>query len=306
VLSNPSVDGLALRATWNVIETSDGSFNWAILDNSIASAKANHKKVLINIAAGHSAPSWLYAKGAKSFTFIWDKPWGPAFCTKVKIPIPWDPIFQQKWAEFVDAFGTKYNTNPTVVSVKLTGLNSTTDEVILPHTINESINNGQCFGLNDIADWQAVGYTRLKVEVAWQQISSDFDQAFPNKEFFGMHIRCGLPGIDDNGNAISGTTCDTIGNQDLIDADITTFGRGEYGAQNNGLTSSFIWSSIVNAAAFVDTGYQEKAPLGSGFSVAANLAIQNHAKFLEVYTQDLTNSSLQSAITAAHKSLLKQ
>jgi acid phosphatase len=306
VLANPSVDGLAIRASWSTVEPSDGTYDWSNIDNAIAMARASGKKVSISIAAGIRTPSWLYAEGAKHFSFVWDKAWGPTYCSVVEVPLPWDTTFQKKWAEFVAAFGARYDRNAIVAFVKLTGLNSKTEEVSLPHSIDESINHGQCTGYNDVANWQAAGYTRLEVEAAWQQIMTDFNQAFPDKQFAAMFVASpgSLPPIDDNGNIITGSNCDGQGNTDLINYAIANYGRSRFIGQNNGLSANWIWLTLVSDSAYIDTSYQELAPQKSYFPTAATKAIDGHAKFLEVYEPDLTNTSLQSAITTAHSGLL--
>jgi hypothetical protein len=307
VLGNTSVDGLAIRATWSTIEPSDGTFNWSNIDNTLATAQAHGKKVSISVAAGVHTPSWVYAEGAKGFQFVWDRPWALPFCSIATIPLPWDPVFQQKWAEFVGALGARYDANPNVAHVKLTGINGKTQETTLPHSVNESINNGQCTGYDDIANWQAVGYTRTKVEDAFHEVAADFDAAFPHKEFAPMFTPCpgGLPPIDQNGAVIPCAVCDSQGILDLLNYGINTYGRGTFVAQNNGWSNAWIWSDIVNVSAFVDTGYRESSSLGSNFPTAASTAVSDGAKFLEVYESDLTDSSLQSAITTVHDGLLK-
>ena len=62
------------------------------------------------------------------------------------------------------ALGARYGAHPLLTHVKITGVNSTTDETMLPKTST------------DVTNWQAIGYTRLKVKNAWQTIA---DTAFP-------------------------------------------------------------------------------------------------------------------------------
>jgi hypothetical protein len=307
VLANTSVDGLAIRATWSTVEPSDGTFNWSKIDTVLALAQAHGKKVSISVEAGIHTPSWVYAEGAERFQFVWDRPWGPPLCSIAAIPLPWDSVFQQKWSAFVGAFGKRYDLNPIVSHVKLTGVNGKTQETILPHSVNEDINNGQCMGYDDIANWQAAGYTRTKVEAAFHAIATDFRAAFPHKEFAAMFTPCpgGLPPIDQNGTVIPGAVCDSQGTLDLLNYGINAYGRGIFIGQNNGWSNTWIWLSLVNASPFVDTGYQENHALGSNFPAAVTKAVNDGAKFLEVYQKDLTDTSLQSAIIAAHTGLLE-
>jgi len=303
-LDNSSVDGLAIRVSWSTLEPSDGTFNWSKIDAVVATARTHNKKVSISIQAGIHTPSWVYAEGARTFQFVWDRSWALPLCSVATIPLPWDPVFQRKWGEFISALGARYDPNPIVSFVKLTGINSKTQETILPRTVYENINNGQCTGYDDVANWQAVGYSRTKLENAFHEIAAYFDAAFPHKEFASMLTPGGLPPIDQSGAVIPGATYDFQGVMDLLNYGIQTYGRGTFIAQNNGWSNTWIWSKIVDASAFVDTGYQENQALGGGFPAAADTAVNDSAKFLEVYEKDLTDPSLQSAITATHAGLL--
>ncbi|MGO9265563.1 MAG: beta-galactosidase [Candidatus Binataceae bacterium] len=304
VLSDPSVDGLAMRTTWQTLEPADGTFDWSEIDTAIATAQANGKKLSISVTPGVQTPSWLWTEGAQAFDYVWDKGYSFPYCTVVSIPVPWDPIYEAKWGAFVAALGARYDSNPTVSHVKLTGVNGPSQETSLPNMVNEIINNGQCTGYDDVQNWINLGYTRTLVENAWQQFAADFSTAFPQKQFAEMFNPCGLPPIDENGDVIADATCDYQGVTDIINYGIDDYGLGRFIGQNNALAATSISSVIVSDADFVNTGYQELEPLGSDFAAAATLAISDNAMFLEIYESDLTDSSNQSAITTAHNGLL--
>jgi len=94
--SSSIVDGFTLSQVlnWSDIEPSDGNFQWQAMDRLIAEAAGAGKKVTIGVLPGWTTPSWVYAEGVRSFSFVWDQTvWGPGFCTVAKIPVPWDPVF---------------------------------------------------------------------------------------------------------------------------------------------------------------------------------------------------------------------
>jgi hypothetical protein len=70
VVSNSYVDGLAVRASWDFIEPSQGVYNWSYLDSTINQAVAAGKKVSLSVRAGVNTPSWVYAAGAQSLSFV--------------------------------------------------------------------------------------------------------------------------------------------------------------------------------------------------------------------------------------------
>jgi hypothetical protein len=304
VLLNKNVDGLAYRGNWTAIEPSEGSFNWAPIDSVIATAKTYGKKVSISITAGYRTPAWVFSDGAQAFKFVWDKNWGPAYCTIVTIPVPWDSVFLNKWGAFITALGARYSANPYVSHVKFTGVNSISQETNLPYHVNENINNGQCTGYNDVQDWVNVGYTRVKVLDAWEQIAGTYETAFPDRQYAAMLQPCNFPPIDDNGNIISGETCDTVLAQEMNSYGVNTLGSGRFVAQNNGVSPTWIMPMIVSDAPYVDTGYQELNAQGGNFGATCNNVITNKGDFLEAYESDLTASGNQSAITTCHSGLL--
>lgn len=302
VLTNRYVDGIVLQYSWAVIEPRDAVFNWKPVDSQIAQAEASGKKIALSVTAGYQSPSWLYAEGAEGFQFVWDKPsWGPPPCSVQTIPVPWDPIFLARWTAFVQAFGARYGSNPAVSNVKVTGLNSKTSEISLPLSVNAPINGGQCTSFNDVADWQAVGYTRTKVEAAWQQIANSYQASFPDKQFTAELVP-GFPPIDDDGNIIPRATADYQVSADIISNGIADYGL-QFVGQNNGLSATWIWPTLVSVSGQIDTGYQMVGVMGNNLQAAVTLAVQSNAKFLEIYTTDILNPKLQSVLASAHQSL---
>lgn len=306
VLTNHNVDGIAIRIGWSAVEPSDGVFNWSGVNALIAQVAPYDKKVSIDVMAGWKAPVWLYSERAQGFEFVWDKPWGPAYCTIVTIPVPWDPVFLAKWQDLVTAFGAKYGSNPLVTHVKLTGIGYETGDTLLPsNAAANPINGGQCVSYNDTDNWLAIGYTRVRLEDAWLDIAAAFNAAFPEREFAGMFAFGGFPPIDNEGNRIPGSIVDHQASLDLIKLGETDYGRGRFIAQSDGLSATYIYTGVSKAAASVDTGYQMVGVMGSNLRAAVVKAATAGAKFLELYETDLTNPRLHSTIAYAHSHLLR-
>jgi hypothetical protein len=305
ILARSNVDGIAIRVGWSAIESEDGVYDWSGVDALIAQAAPHNKKVSINVTAGWKAPDWLYREGAQKFKFIWDKPWGPDYCSVVTIPVPWDPVFLAKWQDFVAAFGVKYGSNPLVTHVKLTGIGDETGDTLLPaNSARNPINGGQCLSYNDTENWQAIGYTRVRVENAWLDIAAAFNAAFPDREFAGMFVFGGFPPLDDNGSRIPKTTVDHQLSLDLIQNGETIYGRGRFIAQSDGLSATYIYPGVADAAASVDTGYQMVGVMGGSLRTAVDNALDAHAMFLEIYEPDLVSRRTESAVAYAHSHLL--
>jgi hypothetical protein len=191
-LTNPYVQGIALRTHWNRVEPHEHAnaddFYWDYLDQGVALAAAHGKKVSISVTAGVTTPQWVYDAGAPAFnvteqfgysaitdgittagsrtvrsagdTADWDSSRSvglqifggsiPAGATIVTVksssnvtisapatqsatgvaittaqidpmPLPWDPIFQQKWGAFVQALGARYGNAPNLAYVTMGG-----------------------------------------------------------------------------------------------------------------------------------------------------------------------------------------
>ncbi len=302
VLTNPDVDGVVLRLGWKAIEPHDGVFSWEQLDSQIVQAAAHGKKVSIGVFAGYGAPSWLYVEGSQRFTFVWDQQWGPPPCSIQTIPVPWDPIFQARWTAFIRAFGQRYDSNPTVTQVKLTGINYETEEHSLPHSVKASINGGKCKSYNDVANWQSIGYTRVKVMDAWGQIANAYHDFFPHKPFAAQLVPGGFPPIDSNGAIIARQSVDYQVTTDILTEGMTEY-RLQFVGQNNGLSATWIWSQLANDATRIQTGYQTAHIMGGDLRAAIDLALNSDAKFLEIYTTDILNPDLRDALAYAHEHL---
>ena len=306
MLTSANVDGIDIHMPWGDVETADHTYYWTALDSLIAQAAGANKKITLWVMPGYNTPAWVYAEGAKSFQFVWDRPWGPPLCSVQTMPLPWDPIYLEKWMTLIHALGARYSSNITVVGVKVIGVNSIDDETNLPHTVNEAITNGStsCTGYDDVTNWQAAGYTRTLIETTWTQIAQAYQEAFPATYMMGVLQPYGFPPIDDSGNIFT----DPQGADNTATTDIAALGVADFPDQidleNNGLSYFWIARFIEDYAAQVSTGYQTVAALGDNLPAAMSLATSGGAKYLELYPQDLLDSSLTTDIADARALLL--
>jgi hypothetical protein len=302
VAANPNVTGVLLRYNWQDVEGADGVFDWSTIDNEVGLAAAAGKQASISVVAGFQSPSFVYAAGARPFSFMWDRgSFGPTACTLVQMPVPWDPVFQAKWAGFVAAFGAHYNSNPTVAHVVLTGFNSKTPELYLPTSVNAPINvNGQkCTSLNDIANWQAAGYTRTKAEAAWNAIAAEFHTAFPDKPFAASMSPTDFPPLDQSGNLLPKGVEDDQANSDVIANAVALYGQ-QFVLQNDGLSATWLWKLESTYTGQINTGYQMvNFVMGTSLPGAITLALTAAPEFLEMSTTDIDNATLASTVATA-------
>jgi len=307
VLNNPNVDGIAYRATWRALEPRDGVFNLSEIDNALTLAASSGKRLSLMVQAGHTTPSWVYFDGAATFHFIWDQNHGPALCSNTKIPIPWDAIFQVKWAKLVQTLGQHYDSNPTLAFVYLTGINGVSGETSLPanngnNPIYDIKGSVLCTSNNDTWRWQTLGYTRLRVESAWIQIVNYYAASFPAKRWIAPLVPGSFPPLDNYGHLLALATrysYDTQVHRDVLSIGVTNY-RAHFGARNAGLTDTYIMKDIVDVSPYVPTGQQTLSALGARLPGAVDLAVTNHSDFLELYPDDIEDPRAQDTLEYVH------
>ena len=97
-LKMSQVDGAAVRLDWATLEPdADDGYVWTRVDEALAVAKEYGKRITLHILGSSfgSPPRWVYQAGAASYSYT-----TPAGQSKTD-PVPWDPIFLKKYADFL-------------------------------------------------------------------------------------------------------------------------------------------------------------------------------------------------------------
>jgi len=187
---NINVDGLRIRTGWDNTELSDGTYNWAQIDECLANAVTSGKFIGLGVISGLEAPPWLmggvtFTDGSTTldtatltsstanfitqdvgkvivcnnfpagttivsitsstvvqtsaaatktttiskpavFSILARNPGGAAFRVLTApdqgvMPVPWDPLAKAKWKAFVSALGARYDSNPQLGYMVMTG-----------------------------------------------------------------------------------------------------------------------------------------------------------------------------------------
>ena len=93
-----TVDGLAFRTSWRVLEPQDGVYNWTTLDDAFDTVRARGKQLTLHVGVSSiGIPNWLVALGVVMYTY--NTPMGVA----VTEPLPWDATFLSRYTQFVAA-----------------------------------------------------------------------------------------------------------------------------------------------------------------------------------------------------------
>ena len=169
-ISNANCDGVRWKVRWSDIEAIPDTYTWLYLDDAVALAASNNKKCGISVNAGIDCPAWLYAApyNAQSYTMR-DTPGAIG----VKIPLPGDTVFMSRWQKFITDFGARYDSNPAVSYIIITGIGNHDEWNIAPGT----------------QDTTALGSTQAEVS-AWKssskQIIDFYMSAFPSTTVMGL------------------------------------------------------------------------------------------------------------------------
>ena len=238
-LANRYINGAYLKDYWNSVEPADGVYDWAAFDKQIRVAEAAGKKIALAIQAGTKTPSWVYAEGARPFQTITTETAEGNFCQSQNVPIPWDPVFLRKWTALVAAFGAHYANDPHVVQVKITGIDITTDETVMPHSRGETRSKKKgsragvpCTFPNDNANWISEGYSQAKVFGAWKQMAHAFAAAFPKQALTVMTSTHAMPSIGPDGQVDPTGAAENFASDTFLSYGAATFGRRFVAAQN--------------------------------------------------------------------------
>src|SRR5438477_11836449 len=171
-ISNANCDGVRWLLRWSDVEATPDTYIWLYLDDAVALAASNNKKCGISVNAGIDCPAWLYAApyNAQSYT-MQDTPGAIG----LKIPVPGDIAFMTRWQKFITDFGARYDSNPAVSYIIITGIGNHDEWDIAPGT----------------QDTAALGSTLEEVN-AWKssskQIIDFFMTAFPSTTLMGLPV----------------------------------------------------------------------------------------------------------------------
>lgn len=93
-----TVDGLALRTAWKILEPQAGDYDWTALDAAFDVVRARDKRLTLHVGASAlGVPNWLAGLGVVTYTY--NSPQGAA----VTEPLPWDATCLSRYEQFLTA-----------------------------------------------------------------------------------------------------------------------------------------------------------------------------------------------------------
>ena len=229
-LAVPGVDGTAVVLNWAELTPSGQlkSYDFAELDRRMALARSHRLAVELVIPAGKGVPVWMFTSppaglGAKRLDFVYSHHDGAGPCQAVAIPPPWGNDYQGAFADMLGQVAQHLrNTGAArdVAVVKLTGLNTETEELRLPAQTRAETHK-DCV-TDAPATWRDAGYRPALIEQAMTKLASAFASVFPDTWVtMPVILANGFPPIDDHGQVLPRSKARPI-NDTLLDTLVRT------------------------------------------------------------------------------------
>ncbi|MDO8413406.1 MAG: beta-galactosidase [Gallionellaceae bacterium] len=169
MLAMSTVDGIAVRIAWKILEPAQDNYNWTIIDSAVAAASVTGKKVTLHIfPTGTGTPSWLYSSqpAASSYTYT-----SPATGASVTDPVPWDNVYLTQWSNLIAAIADHLTTSGMMTYIQAISVTAPVLEMSI-------------VGCSDGRLTPALAYSRTDYLAAWQTTISAVQQAFPASNKF--------------------------------------------------------------------------------------------------------------------------
>jgi hypothetical protein len=178
LLDDKRVSGLSVLIPWTVLEPSEEKYDWKPLDDLLSLCQKSNKSLIVRVStcgleaseANSDTPEWLYAAGVKSIMYK-DKDG-----KEHKMPIFWDETYLARWSNFVTALGARYDKNPTIHSVGITGGGMLGGTQVVPDFLHDKDNYAALE--NELI--KNHGMSQRQLVTHWKYVADLFPKAFPN------------------------------------------------------------------------------------------------------------------------------
>ena len=189
-LAVPGLDGVGVHLTWSEISPAFKKYDFTPMDRQLSAARSHHLAVELAVAAGAGTPEWLFAPpplgmGLRRLDFEFTYHGGVGPCHKVSMPAPWETRYQEAFADMLAQLsGHLHETgfDRDVSAIKLTGMNTLTEELALPNARPEDSTNPNPCVTHSPGIWAGVGYRPSLVVQALRGIAASYQRYFPNTQ----------------------------------------------------------------------------------------------------------------------------
>lgn len=172
---NSNLSGVCLNFAWKTIEKVKGQPDFTALDQAIAVLRKENRKYQLCLKPGADTPDFVYDEGAQAFPTQVTNPHRANAGAAIRIPVPWDPIYERDFAAMIHQLGQRYASDPLCVSVVLTCANFLSAEMHLPKRPA------------DLARWSSLGNYEEQLFGVYRKFTDEWAQAFPRQEI-SLHL----------------------------------------------------------------------------------------------------------------------
>ena len=117
--SNPNINGVVVRFTWDVLEPTPNNFNWTFIDGEITKAITYNKKISLQPLG---VPHWLDSIGVQQYYYIDKNTAHSTYGHIVSNVLPWDSIYVSRYKNLLQQLAVKYSSNHTVSYINAIGV----------------------------------------------------------------------------------------------------------------------------------------------------------------------------------------
>ena len=194
LLTNPRTNGISATIDWRQLEPGEEKYDWTAVDNLLHLCQAAKKTLILRVSTcgidgpadegktSCDTPAWVFEAGAKSVKYL-DKD-GKANL----MPLFWDQTYLAAFSNFISEMGSRYDKNPLLHSVGITGGGFLGGTSLVPTTTlgNKSDKTATAetgFGSADQIEThlrKKEGLNQKQIIDHWKYVADLFPQAFPN------------------------------------------------------------------------------------------------------------------------------
>jgi hypothetical protein len=278
-----TVDGLAFRTSWNMLEPAQGVYDWTRLDAAFDTVRARSKQLTLHVGVSSiGLPSWLGGLGA--VTYSYRTPTGAT----ITEPIPWDATFLSRYTQFMAALGAHIQARGDSGLLYAVSDGAPVAEMSIVGCQNAILSGG-------------IAYSRASYLSAWKTTVDAHAAAFPATKLF---ISAPVPVIcmpDNDGkafytevmnHALGKSSAATVFAADLNAAGSARLRQVDASVSNRAaIAFQMIWSSVN------DPQNRMQGTLND----AVCQGIAGGARYFEIYKVDISSSdaAIQNAIQSA-------
>lgn len=186
---NPHLAGILFRVCWDDLEPQPGRLQWPIIDQVADVCRKHGRTYKLLLQPGVRTPAWVYSQGAAAFDTVVSDTHQPNYGQPVRIPLPWDEHYLDRFCRLLEETGRRYGEDPRFVAVTLTGANFLWGEMHLPKREE------------DLRRWQSYGDYRGKLVGTYTLLADQFARSFPRQQIC-LHVAPPLKGMEDDVRAI--------------------------------------------------------------------------------------------------------